>query len=462
MPVLLLYVCMTPLFGLSVFAEKIAFQSEPEITVYQARSVITMNPSQPRATAVAVAEGRILGVGSLDDLTPWLQNRSYRIDRTFSNKYVMPGFIDNHLHPIMAALLLPMEFITPYDWHLPDRMVKGVQGNAAYLERLMQLSSQGDANAPLFAWGYHQQFHGPIDRHMLDQVSAVRPIVVWHRSFHEVYLNTAALNWLQLTREEIAGNPQVNYEQGHFFELGLRVALNRMAPTLLTPAWLGKGLGLMARNVHQGGLTTIADIAAGLFDLELEWTLQQKFLERPTTPFRVAYVADARTLSEKLGDEEAFEQIDKLPQRNTHHLKFIRAVKLFSDGAFYSQLMQLDAPGYIDGHHGEWLMTPEELLRKARPYWNAGYQIHVHANGSGGVGATLDALERLQQERPRYDHRFALHHLGYSTSAQSRRMSDLDAIASVNPYFLWALGRIYAEQGLGYDRASQMVDWVRW
>ena len=37
------------------------------ITIFSARKIITMNPSQPQATHVAVRDGRILGAGSLDD-----------------------------------------------------------------------------------------------------------------------------------------------------------------------------------------------------------------------------------------------------------------------------------------------------------------------------------------------------------------------------------------------------------
>ncbi len=40
----------------------------------------------PTATAVAVRDGRILSVGSLDALAPWLGNRPHRGDRTFGGK----------------------------------------------------------------------------------------------------------------------------------------------------------------------------------------------------------------------------------------------------------------------------------------------------------------------------------------------------------------------------------------
>ena len=89
-----------------------------------------------------------------------------------------------------------------------------------------------------------------------------------------------------------------------------------------------------------------------------------------------------------------------LLSRNSHRLTFGRHIKLFSDGAFFSQLAQLQEPGYIDGHHGEWLAAPEELERHIRAYWQAGYQIHVHVTGDLGLELTLDSLQKMQDEKP--------------------------------------------------------------
>lgn len=50
------------------------------ITVFVAKKVVTMDPSQPVATAVAVRDGRILSVGSLDDMQPWLKSAPSSID----------------------------------------------------------------------------------------------------------------------------------------------------------------------------------------------------------------------------------------------------------------------------------------------------------------------------------------------------------------------------------------------
>ena len=79
--------------------------------------------------------------------------------------------------------------------------------------------------------------------------------------------------------------------------------------------------------------------------------------------------------------EQAVEKAEGLVERNSHRLHFGKHIKMFSDGAFFSALAQLQAPGYIDEHHGEWLMPPEILEKNIRAYWHAGFQIHVHVTG---------------------------------------------------------------------------------
>ena len=89
------------------------------LTLYPARSIITMNDSMPRASAVLVRDGIILEVGERKNMQPWLEGQEYQVDEQFADKVICPGFIDPHLHPSMAAVLLPMEFITAMRWKLP-------------------------------------------------------------------------------------------------------------------------------------------------------------------------------------------------------------------------------------------------------------------------------------------------------------------------------------------------------
>nr|MCS5606341.1 amidohydrolase [Alphaproteobacteria bacterium] len=58
-----------------------------DITIFPASKIITMNSYQAVATHVAVRDGRILGVGSLDDVTGW---GDYVINDRFVDKVLMP------------------------------------------------------------------------------------------------------------------------------------------------------------------------------------------------------------------------------------------------------------------------------------------------------------------------------------------------------------------------------------
>ncbi len=119
--------------------------------------------------------------------------------------------------------------------------------------------------------------------------------------------------------------------------------------------------------------------------------------------------------------------------------------------------MQLQEPGFIDGHHGEWLMPPEQVEALARAFWNEGFRIHVHCTGDMGLELALDVLEKLQFERPRVNHRFTIEHFGVSTPEQVRRIADLGALVSANAYYVHELADAYYRHSFGHERASQIA-----
>jgi predicted amidohydrolase YtcJ len=433
--------------------------SGSEIREFLAKSVITMDAVRPRARVVAVDGDRIAAVGTLADVERALRGRSYVRDDRFADKILMPGFVDPHLHPYLAAILLPMEFITPHDWSLPDREIAGVRGRERYLSRLGEHEATlGGEDEWLWTWGYHQLFHGELSRVDLDAISPDRPMVVWHRSFHEIYLNSAAMAALQLDEAAVEAHPQAKLESGHFYENGLQLIFPGLLPRLLEPQRYVNALRDARGVIHAGGITTIGDAAFGVLDWQRELqSLQDAGWDTSLTPFRTYLIMDGKSLGEKRGHERARRIIQLMPKRDLNKIFFARRqVKLFADGAAYSQLMQM-SEGYTDGHEGEWLMEPEELLEAARHYWRTGFQINVHVNGDAGLDAVLDILETLQQEMPRDDPRFVIHHLAYARPDQAQRLADLGGMIQANPYYVWALADKYSEFGLGSRRAANMV-----
>ena len=428
-----------------------------EITVFLARTVRTMEPSLPVVEAVAVRNGRIVEVGTLETMRPWLESRSYEVDDTFRDRCIMPGFIDPHLHPSMAAMLLPMHFTTAVGWDLLGEQIEPVHDQEQFRARLVDIEAGLASAEPLFAFGHHPIWHGDIDRRTLNEISTSRPIVVWHRGYHSLVVNDACLRWMDLDTATTGRHPQIDLEAGRFFETGLDVALHHLRSFILGTDRFRNGLDRMRQVIHHGGHTTIGDAAFGFYGFEEEWAHLLAVMEQPDTPFRIHLMAYAAGPDGDVRSDRRFlEDVLAYPTRNTHRLRFSDHVKLFADGGFFAELLMLKPPGHLDGRHGEWITPPERFEQIARILWNADLKIHVHCSGDLGVELALSTLEKLQRERPRFDHRFTFEHFGISTSQQVDRIAAVGGVASVNAYYVYELSEAFATHTLGYERASQI------
>ncbi len=81
----------------------------------------------------------------------------------------------------------------------------------------------------------------------------------------------------------------------------------------------------------------------------------------------------------------------------------------------------------------------------------------MHCTGDMGLGLALETLEKLQWERPRFDHRFTIEHMGISTPEQVHRLGKLGGLVSANVYYVHELGEAYWAHSVGHERASQMA-----
>ena len=111
--------------------------------VYTAGTFVTMEPGYPEVESVAVRDGRIAAVGSLAEVTAALGDSPVDIDDRFAGRIVMPGFIDQHLHPILGASTLATEVISTESWRLPDRSFPAAASPEAYRRRLEQGDTSG-------------------------------------------------------------------------------------------------------------------------------------------------------------------------------------------------------------------------------------------------------------------------------------------------------------------------------
>lgn len=339
----------------------------------------------------------------------------------------------------------------------------------------------------MITWGYISQFHGKeIHRQKLDELCPNRPIVVWQRSFHELYLNTMALDlcWdtekgeakkeataeMKARLEEVKNNSQVVWNKGQFFEAGLDLLFNDSNFIKVTKIFetLDEGYLDMVKMVERGGVTAIADLEFPALELKLESDLGKRILdkacEKGGPSFTTLAVPSMRMFSRDTSHEKAIKKIkeESMEVSGDKFIMFNNHVKFMNDGAFFSQAMQMLEP-YTDSpeHKGAWITEPEDLKVAFEAFWKAGFQIHLHTNGDKGMENVLENVKELLDKYPdtRDTHRTTVEHAGFFNEDQARRLGEYKCLVSAQPYYNYILADKYSskEGGLGFDRGQSMT-----
>jgi len=444
----------------------LAANASADVTLYTAKRIVTMEPAMPYATAVAVEEGRIVAVGSLESLQPVLALKGGTVDRRFDDRVLVPGFIDPHVHPMLPAVLTQFPFLAPDDWSLPTGDFPGARDPASYRQRLTALvnayreSSEGNNNpaVPFITWGYHPLWHGDIDRDTLNNWFGDTPVLLWHRSFHEMVGNDAAWQRLGITAADAEAIHEADWARGHFWEGGLKAIVPKF-DFLFAPQRFAQGMANFLAMMHRAGVTTALDMGTGIFgDPVREIEGIKAVAANYPIPSRIILTPIILDfMGRQQSPEQALAEVRQWQQSNNERVQVGNHFKLMLDGAIFSGLSQMGPPGYLDGHQGVW-MAPQDLTYDfAQTFWDAGFQLHAHSNGDAATDWFIALLKRLHATSPRLDHRMTLEHFAYSTEDQTRQLEVLGAAVSANPYYHFILSELYADRWLGPDRAAQMV-----
>jgi len=350
--------------------------SAPTAKIFTAREIVTLDPARSTAEAIAVVNGRILWVGTLDETIRVVGAQPYEIDKTFADQVIVPGFVAQHDHPVLAALTMSSEILSIEDWVLPSGTVPAVKDKQDFMKRLAKaVAARTNPEEPVVSWGYHRAFFGPLTRSDLDSISKSRPIVVWGRSCHEMFLNSASMQRGKLTEEAFSAfspsaKRQSNFEEGHFWEQALFAILPYVATMVASPQRLQAGLELSRDYMHAKGVT-IGNEPGGILAKQVQDGVNAVF-SSPDMPFRWSFMVDGKSMVAKYpNDADVIAESEKLASWYGGMTSLApKQAKLFADGAIYSLLMQVRHP-YLDGHKGEWMMDHDVFERAFRVYWDS-------------------------------------------------------------------------------------------
>ena len=423
------------------------------ITIFSARKIITMNPSQPEATHVAVRDGRILGAGTLEELAGW---GPHTVDVRFADKVLMPGLVEGHAH-LMAGALWRHTYCGYFDVADHEgRNWPGARTLDAVLARLVQ-SLAKKAEGPLLGWGFDPIYFGSqrMNRQHLDQVSSERAVGVMHASGHILNVNTVALQRAGYLRTGI-DHPGIPLGAD-----GLPTG-ELKGPDAMMPAFAQVGLDrsflsgdefgirAVAKLAVRAGVTTSTDLAATLSDAELDVLL--RITDEPDYPLRL--VPFLRLLSMSAAD--TVERACTIAPRSTERVRLGR-IKAVADGSIQGFSARMRWPGYFNGApNGLWYTAPEALRECYTLALRRGVQVHTHTNGDEATELVLDCVAQALSAVPTRDHRFTLQHCQLADAAQYRRMAAQGMCANLfaNHHFYW--GDQHYATTVGPERAQRM------
>lgn len=408
----------------------------PELILHGA-NIVTMDASQPRAQAAAIAGGRFVAVGSNDEVLPLASGRTRKV--ALEGRTVVPGFIDAHSHPASSGL----------------RHLREVDCDLRSIQAIQQAVRERAARTPAGQWILGFKYDDTkteegrkLNRADLDAAAPNHPVFVSHRGGHTAYVNSAAIRAAKVPENapDPPGGHFVRDSQGRL-DGGLLEratgAFRRVIPDRYTRADRREGVKIISQMMTRTGVTSVHDTGGSPDDLRA----YQDAREAGELALRVYCLIGVGNLDRMIAAGVRTGLGDS-------HVR-VGAVKLMCDGSISERTALVSQP-YI-GRPKDFgiLVTPEpELYEQARKAHLAGWQIGTHANGDTAIDMTLRVYERLQRESPRPDPRFRLEHCTVVNDSLIRRIKAVGAIPNPFSTYVYYHGEKMREYG------AERLNWM--
>ena len=424
-------------------------------TIFAAKKILTMNSYQPIATHVAVRDGRILGVGSLDELAHW---GDYTLNETFADKVLVPGFVEAHCHA-MNGSVWDNTYVGFFDRTGPDgRLWPGIKTLDRVIERLIEIErTLDDPKQTLVAWGFDPIYFDDGVRmtlEHLDQVSRDRRIMVQHSNGHLLNASRKVIELAGITSStDVEGVMKDDSGQptGELGEMAAQYMAYKVADDVRRFDGINSNdLWTFAKTATNVGVTTATDLHARVQDQNIQSYVE--VTQNTDYPLRLVPAAAALTMSIQDGPAH----VSKLKQHNNDKL-YLGLCKIMTDGSIQGFTGRLKWPGYINGKpNGIWNLPPQTLTDMVEAYHAAGLQMHMHTNGDEASELMINAIEAALHKNPRPDHRHTLTHCQMADEAQFRRMAQLGICSNLFTNHIYYWGDQHYSLTMGPDRASRM------
>ena len=428
--------------------------------IISAKSIITMNPDQPRAEAVAFDSEtkKITAIGTLTQCQALVPDA---IVRDLSNTVLMPGFVEPHSHPFVSGLATqpPAYWIAPY---------VGFPNYSDVTDLFTKLEKELPAGQAIVFNGLDRilQQAPQLTNVDLDVFFPERVVAVLDNSGHEIYFNSATIKLLGWADGKPPADPVgASYgrnadgtsngranESAALFTVADPVLAVAIPHPLLSGAQFYK---LMASF----GITSTSEMTYNTAVLKA----YEALATRPDCPIRVS-------LFHMSIEPDAGDRLDSPvdPMMLTK-----QGIKLWADGSPWvgsiaSSFPYLNSPLVQNaeiplGPGGAAMMnyTRAELDEILAKYVPMGWQFAFHCNGDVGLDIVLDAYEHALATNNLLgtDHRWRVEHMGGCRGDQFDRAAAMGVGLSLGPFQFIYWGDVLDGQMFPTEIGSE---WMRW
>jgi predicted amidohydrolase YtcJ len=368
----------------SLFAQSTSTSND---RIFFHAKIFTADPQNPYAEAVAIRGGKIIGVGTLPEVTKSVSASAERID--LEGKSLFPGFIDSHSHSIDGGLNLISADATEKVNSLNElppfaedakKTGKGMRGDILEILGLpLEFWSHPDVLNADFSTGPYQN-QDVLLRGMDGHTAWAN-----HALLQRAGITADFLQKLSLQERSYYGLDKNGQPNGFLVDAGTQ-KIEPLLPKPTPDRLLAAARAALQYNYSLG-------ITAWLDPLATDYVFQAYKMLADHGELASQVVAFPQVLSKNPAAELAGVQKTRETYKNVPNL-YVTGIKIFADGVaeFPSQTANFTKPYKNTGRNGDLLFDPAKFAKLCAAADKQGLIIHVHAIGDGAVKAALDGI----------------------------------------------------------------------
>jgi predicted amidohydrolase YtcJ len=406
--------------------------------------IITVDAKDSMAQAVAISDGKIVAVGSNDDVRKLAGTNTKVID--LKGRTATPGLIDTHCHFDATGILYTIDLGNVKSI---AEAVELVRKKVSHLKPGEWVVGQGWDEGKLKELRY-------ITAADLDPVSRENPVWLWHTTGHYGVANSKALQLAKIIKETKNPTAGIIDRSANGEPTGvLKEDPAMQLVTKLIPAQTHDqqraALLKMMEVFNQEGMTGAKDpgIDPDRFELYRELLNEHQFTVRIN-----ALILAGTTMDSAKAALVALQKYPRPPKSFDDGMLMAGGVKIFMDGSGGARTAWVYEPWHkksteIDkGNTGYPALDPSVYQQMVKMFHDSGIHVGTHAVGDRAIDWVVDTYYKVLQQKPTKGLRHAIIHdnipTDHAIEVMAKLQKNFDAgYPETQAPFMWWIGDLY-------------------